>query len=115
MAPRGGIGTREATQDRRREPIEQDAGDPVPEPQAVALGGIVEQGRAEEVAIVVPASEQPAGHVEAVAPIGHWHGGEEPDAALGQDATHERLLLRLDARTHVGDELRDPMHRSAPA
>ena len=77
----------------------------------MALGGIVQQRGGEEVAVVLPAPEQPLGDVEAMAAIRDGHRFEEGHAALRQDAVHEGLLLRLDARPYVGDELPDSMHR----
>lgn len=115
MTPRRRVGTPEPAKDPWRERLEQHATDPVPEPHAVPLCRIVEERGAEEVPIFVPGPEQPVGNVERVASIGDRHRGKEPDTSLGQDAAHEGLLLRIDARTHVSDELRDPMHRSAPA
>ena len=58
-----------------------------------------------------PLAQQPLGDVEAVAAIRDRHRFEEGHAALRQDPVHEGLLLRLDAGSHVGDELPDPMHR----
>ena len=77
----------------------------------MALGGIVEQRGGEQVVVVLPAPEQPLGDVDAVATIRDRHRFEEGHAALRQDPVHEGLLLRLDARSHMGDELPDPMHR----
>lgn len=71
----------------------------------------MEERRAQEVTIAVPGAQQPVGNVERMAPIGDGHAAEEADASIRQDPAHEGLLLRLDTRPHVGDELRDPMHR----
>jgi len=100
-----------ATQDRWRQGLEQHAGDAVPEPHAAPLGGIVEERRAEEVRIVVATAQQLLGHVEPVAAIRDRHRFEERHAAERKDAADQRLLLGLDPRADVGNELPDPMHR----
>lgn len=111
MPPRGRARIRQAPQDRWRQPLEQHPGDAVPEPHATPLGGIVEKGRTKQVRIVVAAAQQLLGHVEPVSAIRDWHQLEERDAARGKDTADERLLLGLDPRADVGDELPDPMHR----
>ena len=114
VAPGGHIRAGKAAQERRGSRVEQDAGDPMPESHLVTLGRVVEQRRGEQVAVVVPAPEQPFGNVYAVATIGNRHRFEQGHGTLGQDPAHQRCLLGLHARPDVGDELPDPMHRSAP-
>ena len=80
----------------------------------MTLGGIVEQRRRENVAVVMTAAQQPLGNVEAVPAVGNRHRLEQGHPAFGQDPADERRLLRLHARPDVGDELPDPMHRSTP-
>lgn len=111
MPPPRGTGIGEPTEGRRRERLEQHPGDAMPEPHATPLGGIVEERRAEEVRIVVSTTQQLLGHVEPVAPIRDRHRCEERDSADRQDAVDQRLLLGIDPRADVGNELPDPMHR----
>lgn len=114
VAPRGGVRAGQASQDGWRESFEQDAGNPVPEPHAMTFGGVVEQCGGQQVPVVMPGPEQALRHVDAVAAVRDRHRVEESHASFVQDPANERLLLRLDPRPHVGNELPDPMHRSAP-
>jgi hypothetical protein len=111
VAPGGRIRAGNSAQGRRGYGVKHDAGDPMPESHPVTFGRVVEQRRGEQVAVVLPAPEQPFGNVEAVATIGNRHRFEEGHATFGQDPAHQRRLLGLHARPNVGDELPDPMHR----
>ena len=78
------------------------------------FGRIVEEGRAEDVGIVDAGGDQPLGDVEPVPAVGDWHRAKEGQWPRTQDTRDELFLARLDARSNVGDELPDPMHRSGP-
>lgn len=71
----------------------------------------MQERRSEQVRVLMPASQQALGDVKAVTSIGNRHGLEEPDPIVGEHATDERDLSRVDAGADVGDELADPMHR----
>jgi hypothetical protein len=101
----------QATQDRWRQRLQHDAGHAVPEPHAAPLGSVVEERGAQEVQVVMTATEELPGHVEPVAAIGDRHRLEERNATDGKDAADERLLLGIDTRADVRHELPDPMHR----
>ena len=75
------------------------------------LARIVKQCRGEQIAIVVPGGQELMRDIEAVTPIGDGHLPEQRLCRRRQDAFNERLLRRVDAGPHVGDELADPMHR----
>ena len=81
----------------------------------MALGGVVQERRTEEIRVIVAAPQQSIGHVQPVAAICDRHRVEQPDAALGKGATNERLIPGVDAGADVRDELPDPMHRSGTA
>lgn len=86
----------------------------MPEPHAVTLGGIVKQGGREQVRVVVTTAEQPIGNIEAMPAVGNRHRFEQCHRAFGQDPACVRRLFGVNPRSNVGDELSDPMHRSAP-
>jgi len=110
MPPRVGLGRCKAREGARREGCEQDASHAVPEPQALPLGGIVQEGSLQQVGIVMPGREQAMHHVEAVPSIGDRHRREERPGPRRQDPTGELHLVRADASRQMPDELLDPMH-----
>ena len=114
IPPRARVRAGEASKGTRRDGLEQDAGDPVPEAKPMTLAGIVEERRGEHVAIVVSRGQQAMRDVEAMTSIRDRHRPEQRLRRRWQDALDERLLRRVDAGPHVGDELADSMHRSAP-
>ena len=71
----------------------------------------MEQGRREHVGIVDAVGDEPLSDVEAVTTVGDRHRDEERRSGRGQEPPGHRLLLRVDTRAHVSDELTDPMHR----
>ena len=114
VPPRAWVGARQAPQDAGCSGVQQDSRHAVPETHRVTLGDVVEQGRAEQVRVVVAALEDLLRDVEGVTTIGDRHGIEETHRCFRQEPLNEGRLLRLDAGSNVGDELSDPMHRSAP-
>ena len=72
----------------------QDGRDPVPEPHAMPLAGVMQQRRGEQLGVVEACGEQPTRHLEAVSSIGHRHRDEEAGRAGGKHARCERLLVR---------------------
>ncbi|MEP7081363.1 MAG: hypothetical protein ABI841_00140 [Chloroflexota bacterium] len=113
MAPRGRVRVRQPTQEPRRERLEQDARDAVPEAHARPLGGVVEERGGEQVGGVVALAHQAARHVERMPPVGDGHSREDGPGAPGERPSGEGLLLRRHAGADVGDELPDPTHRRA--
>ena len=111
MPPRAGVRTGQPAKGARCNGLEQDADDPVPQTQSMPLASVMEERRGEEVAIVVARGEQPVRNVEAMTSIRDGHLPKQRLRRRRQDTLDERLLRRIDAGPHVGDELADPMHR----
>jgi hypothetical protein len=72
----------------------------------------VEQGGSQEIGVVMAGGEQPVHHVERVASVRDRHRSVQRECPVGQDATRELLLGRIDTGSNMGHRLHDPMHRS---
>ena len=114
MAPRARVGAGQAPQPARRDRLEQDSRDAVPETEAVPLAGVVEERGRKQVGILMAGSEEALRDVESMTAVGDRHPREQLLPPRRQDAFDERHLGRVDARPYVRDELPDPMHRSGP-
>jgi hypothetical protein len=111
VAPRAGLGGRQASQQAGGERLQQHAGDAMPQAHAFALGVVMQQGSGEQVTVVASRRHQAAHHVERVPPVGDRHACEERPGFGGQEAARQVGLVGPDSGAQVSEELLDPMHR----
>ncbi len=111
VAPRSRIARSERSEQPRRSRLEHNSGYAVPEAHPVALGRVVQQGRSQQLAIIVAGRQQTGRHVQAVSPVRDRHAGEERPRCRGQQRAGQGLVVAADASGQVAEELGDPMHR----